>query len=76
MIVDQKDTTNGHGYDLNCSMKFKTEAENNYKDELRIYKRKKRRKMSNCDSDEMKKIEFDDKVLNWIYIYNLVCLLV
>ncbi|KAK1441249.1 hypothetical protein QVD17_07093 [Tagetes erecta] len=52
MMVDDKDTTNAHAFDLNCSMNIKTEAEYSDTDGLRMYKRKKRRKMSNFNSDD------------------------
>ncbi|KAI3761866.1 hypothetical protein L1987_52288 [Smallanthus sonchifolius] len=58
MTVDEKETTNDHGNDLNCSIETKTEAENDDSgallldgtsaEGLRIYKRK-RRKMTNSD---------------------------
>ncbi|KVG94851.1 PHD finger protein EHD3 [Cynara cardunculus var. scolymus] len=77
-MVDERETTNGHGCDLNCSMGPTTGATNKggllldgnsggfsfgegtSAEGLRIYKRRKRRKMSN--SDEMTKSIFNDKI--------------
>ncbi|KAD6796092.1 hypothetical protein R6Q59_020020 [Mikania micrantha] len=80
MMVDEKETTNGHGFDLNCSIGLKIEAEDNGKGRLlldgsnggvsfgdgnsaerfRIYTRRKRK--STSYSDEITKVEFDDKI--------------
>ncbi|KAL8199513.1 hypothetical protein R6Q57_013081 [Mikania cordata] len=80
MMVDEKETTNGHGFDLNCSIGLKIEAEDSGKGRLlldgsnggvsfgdgnsaerfRIYTRRKRK--STSYSDEITKVEFDDKV--------------
>lgn len=82
MIVDDAETTNGHGCDLNCSLAAKTESivcdkvgflldggsgsvsfgEGTSAEGLRIYKRRKRRKMSNPDEMTNTNSGFCDKI--------------
>lgn len=81
-MIDEKETGNGHGSDLNCSIRIKTEGTDNDEGAVLLdggsggvsvgeetsaersrimYKRRKRRKLSNPDEKTM--TEFSDKVL-------------